>query len=139
MAGLGGGSGGDARAGDLPPGAGQPPPFRPDSPPAGLRWDRSTAWPPAPAGDEPGAGERRELVFAIRLPPEELAAVDPEATRERVLGGVRVADPTALCWCAADDAEGWLIVAVLAPSSQWPIALAAVQAAFPGHEVLSRQ
>ena len=127
-----------AQAASLPPERGQPPPFRPESPPAGLHWDRSTDWPSAPAVDATG-GERRELVFAIRLEAGQLVGLDLEATRDRVLGRVRQADPGALCWCAADDRGGWLIVAVLAPANMWSVALAAVQDAFPGHEVLSRQ
>ncbi len=126
------------QAASLPPERGQPPPFRPESPPAGLHWDRSTDWPSAPALDATG-GERRELVFAIRLEAGQLVGLDLEATRDRVLGRVREADPGALCWCAADDRGGWLIVAVLAPANMWSVALAAVQDAFPGHEVLSRQ
>jgi hypothetical protein len=123
----------------LPPERGQPPPFRPESPPAGLHWDRSTEWPSAPAPEASAGGERRELVFAIRLDAERLVALDLDATRDRVVERVHEADPAALCWCAADDRGGWLIVAVLAPANIWSVALAAVQDAFPGHEVLSRQ
>ena len=125
------------QAASLPPEQGQPPPFRPESPPAGLHWDRSTDWPAPPAGDASGAGERRELVFAIRLPGEQLVGLDLDGPRDRVLGRVREIDATALCWCAADDRGGWLII--VAPANIWSVALAAVQDAFPGHEVLSRQ
>jgi hypothetical protein len=126
------------QAASLPPEWGQPPPFRPESPPAGLHWDRRTDWPSAPEGEASG-GERRELVFAIRLEAEQLVGLDLDRTRVRVLSRVREVDPAALCWCAADDRGGWLIIAVVAPANMWSVALAAVQDAFPGHEVLSRQ
>jgi hypothetical protein len=123
----------------MPPERGRPPPFRPDSPPEGLHWDRSTEWPAPPAAGASATGELRELVFAIRLPADQLVALDLDGTRDRVLGRVNEVDPSALCWCAADDRGGWLIIAVLSPANMWPVALAAVQDAFPGHEVLSRQ
>jgi hypothetical protein len=133
------GVGGAGMPGPGDTGRGQPPPFRPDSPPEGLHWDRSTEWPTPPAGDVGGSGERRELVFAIRLQAEQLVGLDLDGTRDRVLDRVREVDPGALCWCAADDRGGWLIIAVLAAANMWSVALAAVQDAFPGHEVLSRQ
>jgi hypothetical protein len=127
------------QAASLPPERGQPPPFRPEAPPAGLHWDRSTDWPSPPANDASGTGDRRELVFAIRLEAEPLAGLDLDDARDRILGRVRETDPGALCWCAGDERGGWLIIAVLAPANLWSVALAAVQDAFPGHEVLSRQ
>ena len=43
------------------------------------------------------AAQRSELVFAIRLPPDELAGRDIEGTRDRILHSVQEADPHAGC------------------------------------------
>ena len=85
------------------------------------------------------AAQRSELVFAIRLPPEELAGRDIEGTRDRILHSVQEADPHAGCSCDAEGGGEWLTIAVMAPACLWAASLAAVQHEFPGHEVLSRQ